>query len=161
MWKMAKTTETIPAIDPERSRVMRAVKGADTGPEIVVRKALWRVGLRYRLHAKGLPGKPDIVFPSRRIALFVHGCFWHGHAGCPRHRIPKTRTEYWTAKISRNQKRDAETRLALEALGWKVLVVWECDLKRAGVLEQLALAIKAEPPAGLLRNRAIAQTHPG
>ncbi|MDO8607254.1 MAG: very short patch repair endonuclease [Phaeospirillum sp.] len=141
---MAKTAETIP-IDPERSRVMRAVKGADTGPELAVRKALWRAGLRYRLHAKALPGKPDVIFSSKRIALFVHGCFWHGHEGCSRHRIPKTRTEYWTAKIGRNQRRDIEVRLALEALGWTVLVVWECEVKGPGKLGELAEAIKATP----------------
>ena len=83
---------------------MRAVKGANTRPEMVVRRFLWSAGLRYRLHDKKLPGKPDIVFPSKRIALFVHGCFWHGHEGCPRHRIPKTRTDYWTAKIGGNQQ---------------------------------------------------------
>lgn len=124
---------------------MRAVKGADTGPELTVRKALWRAGLRYRLHAATLPGKPDIIFPSKRIAVFVHGCFWHGHTGCSRFRIPKTRTEYWTAKIGRNQARDANAGLALGAMGWTVLVVWECELKQAGKLDELARTIKAEP----------------
>lgn len=124
---------------------MRAVKGTDTGPELAVRKALWRAGLRYRLHVKALPGKPDITFPSKRIALFVHGCFWHGHEGCSRHRIPKTRPEYWTAKIARNQERDGQARLALEALGWTVLVVWECEVKKAGKLGELAQTIKAAP----------------
>lgn len=124
---------------------MRAVKGANTGPELTVRKALWRAGLRYRLHAKALPGKPDIIFPSKRIALFVHGCFWHGHEGCSRHRIPKTRTEYWTAKIARNQARDGQVRLKLEALGWTVLVVWECEIKKAGKLDELAQTIKDAP----------------
>jgi DNA mismatch endonuclease (patch repair protein) len=142
---MAGKTETIPTIDPERSRVMRAVKGTDTGPELAVRKALWHASLRYRLHAKALPGKPDIVFPSKRIALFVHGCFWHGHEGCSRHRIPKTRTEYWMAKIGRNQTRDANARLALEAMGWSVLVVWECEIKQPGKLDELAQTIKAAP----------------
>lgn len=142
---MTKKAETNPPIDPERSRIMRAVKGADTGPELMVRKALWRAGLRYRLHAKALPGKPDVVFPSRRVALFIHGCFWHGHQGCPRHRIPKTRTEYWAAKIGRNQTRDEQARQALEAQGWTVLVVWECEARAPGKLDELALAIKAAP----------------
>jgi DNA mismatch endonuclease (patch repair protein) len=124
---------------------MRAVKSTDTGPELVVRKALWRAGLRYRLHAKALPGKPDVIFPSKRIALFVHGCFWHGHAGCSRHRIPKTRTDYWTAKIACNQTRDDQAVVALDALGWTVLIVWECEIKKTEKLDELIRAIKAAP----------------
>lgn len=122
---------------------MRAVKGANTRPEMVVRRFLWSAGLRYRLHDKKLPGKPDIVFPSKRIALFVHGCFWHGHEGCPRHRIPKTRTEYWTAKIGGNQQRDARTCATLQAMDWTVLILWECEIKRSERLDAILAAIKS------------------
>ncbi|MEO5338167.1 MAG: very short patch repair endonuclease [Magnetospirillum sp. WYHS-4] len=110
-----------------------------------VRRALWAAGLRYRLHAKMLPGRPDIVFPSRRIAVLVHGCFWHGHEGCPRHRIPKSRVEWWTAKINRNKKRDAEVRAALAAAGWAVIVLWECEAESQAKVEELVTAIKAAP----------------
>ena len=122
---------------------MRAVKGANTRPEMAVRRFLWSAGLRYRLHDKKLPGKPDIVFPSRRIALFVHGCFWHGHEGCPRHRIPKTRTEYWTAKIGANQQRDARTCAALQAMNWTVLILWECEIKKPERLAAILSEIKS------------------
>lgn len=125
---MAKAkTET--KTDPERSRVMRAVKATDTGPEMVVRRMLYKLGYRYRLHRKDLPGKPDLVFPGRKAVIFVHGCFWHGH-DCKRGaRTPKTNTKYWTEKIRRNVERDAQAIKDLEALGWRVLVVWECELK--------------------------------
>lgn len=142
---MVKTAEMVATIDPERSRVMQAVKATNTGPELAVRRFLWSVGLRYRLHVKALPGSPDIVFPSKRIALFVHGCFWHGHDGCPRYRIPKTRTEYWAAKIARNRVRDRQSSAALDVLGWTTLVIWECEVKKLGRLNELALTIKKLP----------------
>lgn len=110
-----------------RSEVMSRVKHKDTRPEWRVRRAFWTAGLRYRLHVKDLPGRPDLVFPSRKVVLFVHGCFWHAHEGCPRHRIPKSRSEWWTDKILGNKARDARTKEALEALGWMVLVIWECE----------------------------------
>ncbi len=123
---MAKTATTT---DSQRSRVMRAVKGKDTGPEMSVRRMLHKLGYRYRLHRKDLPGKPDLVFPGRRAVIFVHGCFWHGH-DCKRGaRIPKTNTEYWTGKIGRNVERDAQAIKDLEATGWRVIVVWECELR--------------------------------
>jgi len=128
-----------------RSEVMSRVRGKDTRPEMRVRRALWTRGLRYRLHAKDLPGKPDIVFPSRRVVVLVHGCFWHAHEGCPRHRIPKSRVEWWTAKIARTKERDAEVRAALSAAGWTVIVLWECETELPAKLEELALAIKAAP----------------
>ena len=113
----------------KRSAVMRRVKARDTSPELVVRKALWRLGARYRLHRKDLPGKPDIVLGPRRLAIFVHGCFWHGH-DCPRGaRVPKANRDYWLAKIARNRARDGCNQQALEAAGWRVETIWECGLK--------------------------------
>lgn len=113
----------------ERSRIMRSVKGRDTGPEMIVRRLTHKMGYRFRLHRADLPGNPDLVFPSRRAAVFVNGCFWHGH-GCKRGaRTPKTNTEYWTAKIARNLERDKEHRSRLKSLKWRSLVLWECQLK--------------------------------
>ena len=113
----------------KRSAVMRRVKGRDTTPEKTVRRLLTRLGARYRLHRKDLPGKPDSVMPGRRLALFVHGCFWHGH-DCPRGaRVPKANRDYWTAKVARNRARDVAAREALTASGWRVETVWECELK--------------------------------
>ncbi len=107
---------------------MQAVQGKDTGPEWAVRKLLHRLGYRYRLHRKDLPGKPDLVFPARMKAIFVHGCFWHAH-GCRYGRPPKSRLDYWLPKLEQNKKRDAEKRAQLEALGWTVLTVWQCETK--------------------------------
>lgn len=108
---------------------MSRIKGRDTKPEILVRKYLHANGFRFRLHVKDLPGKPDIVLPKYKTVVFVHGCFWHAHEGCKYFKIPDTRTEWWTDKIYGNQKRDLEHRQQLQALGWKVIVVWECGLK--------------------------------
>ncbi len=113
----------------KRSSVMRQVKATGTSPERKVRQLLTRMGLRYRLHRKDLPGAPDIVMPGRRIALFVHGCFWHGHDCARGARVPKQNRDYWLGKIGRNRSRDERTRVALEALGWRPLVVWECELR--------------------------------
>jgi DNA mismatch endonuclease (patch repair protein) len=119
----------------KRSAVMRRVKSRDTTPELKVRKALTALGARFRLHRKDLPGSPDIVLPGRRLALFVHGCFWHGH-DCPRGaRVPKANRDYWLAKVGRNRTRDAASAAALAGLGWRVETLWECDLKDAVVLE--------------------------
>lgn len=126
-----------------RSAVMRRVKGRDTRPEMTVRKALTRLGARYRLHRKDLPGHPDIVLPGRRLALFVHGCFWHGH-DCPRGaRVPKQNRDYWVAKVDRNRARDRRTGQELAALGWRVETIWECDLKDAAALEARLRALLA------------------
>ena len=124
---------------------MSRVKGTNTRPEMAVRRALWAAGLRYRIHDKQLPGKPDIVFASRRAVVFVHGCFWHGHAGCPRHRIPKTRVEWWTNKINRNIERDVEVRSDLESSGWKVFVIWECESEVSKKLQDLVHAVAKMP----------------
>lgn len=119
-----------------RSRVMRAVKSRDTGPEMLARRIIHAMGYRYRLHRKDLPGKPDLVFPSRRKTIFVHGCFWHGHA-CPRGaRMPKSNRAYWKSKISRNRERDKESEEALREDGWRVLTVWECQLKDVETLKE-------------------------
>ena len=122
----------------KRSAVMRRVKGKNTTPELAVRRLLTSLGARYRLHRADLPGKPDIVLGPRRLAIFVHGCFWHGH-GCARGaRIPKANRDYWLAKVARNRARDAASRTALEAAGWRVETVWECELKDAAALRTRA-----------------------
>jgi DNA mismatch endonuclease (patch repair protein) len=119
----------------KRSAVMRRVKGKDTSPELAVRKALTRLGVRYRLHRKDLPGKPDIVMPGRRLALFVHGCFWHGHDCARGSRVPKQNRDYWVGKVDRNRARDAKAREDLAALGWRVETIWECELKDGEALK--------------------------
>lgn len=127
---MTRKKKRTDVFSPEkRSEIMRAVRSADTGPELALRKALHAKGFRYRLNVKDLPGKPDLVFPKHRAVLFVHGCFWHGH-DCPRgRRRPKTNAAYWQAKIARNVERDRETIAALQRHGWYVKISWECDLK--------------------------------
>lgn len=136
----------------KRSAVMAQVKGKDTTPEMKVRKALTRLGARYRLHRKDLPGSPDIVLPGRRLAIFVHGCFWHGHDCARGARVPKANRDYWVAKVGRNRARDEASRAALAALGWRVETIWECDLKDAAVLrarlEQLLLSALRERVSG-------------
>lgn len=121
--------------DPaKRSAVMRRVKGRDTGPEKTIRRLLTALGARYRLHRKDLPGNPDIVMPGRRLAIFVHGCFWHGHDCARGARIPKTNRDYWLGKVARNRERDVVSRTSLEAAGWRVETIWECDMKDETVL---------------------------
>ena len=113
----------------DRSAVMRAVKSRDTAPERAVRAMLRKIAPGYRLHRADLPGKPDIVYSRRRLAIFVHGCFWHGH-DCPRGaRMPKANADYWRAKIARNRARDEKSLAAYAAMGWRALVVYECELK--------------------------------
>ncbi len=125
----------------KRSAVMRRIKGKDTSPELKVRRMLTRMGLRYRLHRADLPGKPDIVMPGRRLVIFVHGCFWHGHDCVRGARAPKANRDYWERKIGRNRERDIEHRAALEALGWRVVTLWECELKdEAALQERLGLS---------------------
>jgi DNA mismatch endonuclease (patch repair protein) len=112
-----------------RSFNMSRIKGKDTKPEIMVRKFLFSNGIRYRLHDKKLPGKPDMVFPKYKKVVFIHGCFWHGHENCKYFVVPKTRTEWWLNKINNNKKKDIESVYALRKLGWKVIIIWECELK--------------------------------
>jgi DNA mismatch endonuclease, patch repair protein len=123
-----------------RSRMMSGIRGKDTKPEMIVRRALHKAGFRYRLHDKKLPGTPDIVLPKHKMVIFVHGCFWHGHM-CKEFRWPKTREEFWREKIERNVMRDTLNEAAIASLGWKVIVVWECEL----ALEKLISEVKLTP----------------
>ena len=114
----------------QRHHCMSNVHSSSTKPELKLRKALWKEGFRYRINDKRLPGSPDIVFPKYRSVVFIHGCFWHGHKDCPRYVVPKTNTEFWVNKVARNQKRDEEKWRQLEAKGWSVIIVWECELEK-------------------------------
>lgn len=129
-----------------RSRIMRAVKGRDTKLEMTIRRLVYSMGYRYRLHRKDLPGKPDLVFSSRRKAIFIHGCFWHGHACKRGAHVPKTNIEYWEWKIARNRTRDAEHEADLQAQGWRVLVIWECQTKDETALKNLLLSFLGFSP---------------
>lgn len=131
----------------KRSAVMRRVRGADTGPELAVRRALRAAGLGYRLGGGGLPGRPDVTMAGRRVALFVHGCFWHGHDCARGARLPKANGDYWRAKIDRNRARDARVQAALEAAGWRVLTVWECALREPGWDARLVAAVRGQATA--------------
>lgn len=113
----------------ERSRNMAAIKGKDTKPEMIVRKYLFSRGLRFRVQVRKLPGTPDLVLSKYKTAIFVNGCFWHGHEGCKYFRLPKSNIEFWKEKIERNIERDKESTQALFDLGWKVVRVWECELR--------------------------------
>jgi DNA mismatch endonuclease (patch repair protein) len=134
----------------ERSALMSRIKSRDTGPEIALRRALFGRGLRFRIHRRGLPGKPDIVFVSKRVAVFCHGCFWHGHEGC--YRAPKTNMEFWSRKLAANMDRDRRNRMALEAMGWRVVQVWECHIRRDidTVVNSIVslLSLPFSPPSG-------------
>ena len=132
-----------------RSRMMSGIGGRNTKPEIVVRKALFAAGFRFRLHSKDLPGCPDVVLPGRRVAVFVHGCFWHAHPGCRYAKTPASRREFWESKLAANVERDGRARKALLSEGWRVLVVWECATRSAEVREALLL-----PAAQIRRNLA-------
>ena len=114
---------------------MRSVASKNTGPEKLVRSLLHRLGYRFRIHRKDLPGSPDIVLPGRRKIIFVHGCFWHGHS-CSKGKLPKSRVEFWSEKVSRNRARDIEVEFRLKALGWDTLTVWQCQLRDLGNLEK-------------------------
>lgn len=130
-------------ISPERrSWLMSRVKGKNTTPEIRVRRLAHATGLRFRLHRRDLPGKPDIIFPRYKVALFVHGCFWHRHPGCKKASSPKTRQEFWTQKFEKNIARDQRNVRDLENAGWSTLVVWECETKSEDRLRELFKEIK-------------------
>lgn len=126
-------------VSPEvRSRMMAGIRGRDTKPELVLRHGLHRAGFRYRLHVKGVPGRPDMVFPIYGAVIFAHGCFWHGH-DCAHFKWPSSRPEFWRTKITGNAARDAKVKESLRAAGWRVLTVWECALKGPGRLTVEAL----------------------
>ena len=131
--------------EEQRRRIMQAVKSRDTGPEMIVRRLLHRLGYRYRLHRKDLPGKPDVAFVSRRKAIFVHGCFWHGH-GCPKGRLPKSRLDYWKPKLNGNRERDRRKEEELRSLGWSVLVIWQCETADLEALARRLLRFLGDRP---------------
>lgn len=135
-----------------RSKLMRRVRGKDTKPELVVRRLAHALGYRFRLHRPDLPGHPDIVFPSKRKIVFVHGCFWHRHQACQRASTPMTRREFWEAKFDRNRDRDARKERELRQAGWDVLVLWECETNRPQhIVEQLQEFLG--PPGSNMRRR--------
>lgn len=131
----------------QRSRIMKSVRSRDTSPELIVRRLLHRLGYRYRLHCRDLPGQPDLVFPSKRKAIFIHGCFWHGH-DCRKGKLPKSRTEYWTAKIRANQDRDAKVLACLEDACWQTLSVWQCELKSLDAIGRVLREFLGPPGNG-------------
>ena len=124
-----------------RSRMMSGIGGRNTKPEIIVRKALFAAGYRFRLHRKDLPGRPDVVLPVHRVAVFVHGCFWHAHSGCRYAKTPASRREFWEAKLAANVERDRCARDALLSAGWRVLVVWECATRSTEAREALPVLL--------------------
>lgn len=120
-----------------RSWLMSRVSATDTSPEVRVRKVAHRMGLRFRLHRRTLPGKPDLIFPRYRVALFVHGCFWHRHPGCKKASTPKSRVDFWLQKFEANVRRDKIVRSDLESLGWHVVIIWECQTKELSEVEDV------------------------
>ena len=137
----------------KRSAVMARVKSTGTKPELLIRRILTELGARYRLHRKDLPGSPDVVMPGRRLAIFVHGCFWHGHDCARGSRVPKANRDYWLAKVARNTARDGRNVADLAAAGWRVETVWECEMKdREGLRGRLSAllneAAHLPPPGG-------------
>ncbi|HEU4460858.1 MAG TPA: very short patch repair endonuclease [Methylibium sp.] len=135
-----------------RSQMMSGIKGKDSLPERLVRKALFAMGYRFRLHRRDLPGTPDLVMPRRKIALFVHGCFWHAHRGCKYAKTPSTRPEFWSAKLQSNVARDQRAVEKLTEMGWRVLCVWECSIRdreaAAGLSAALRLWIESDAKLG-------------
>lgn len=121
----------------KRSAIMARVRNRNTNPEIIVRKLLHRKGYRFRIHRKDLPGKPDIVLSKHRTVVFVHGCFWHGHPGCPRAARPKSNVDFWNRKLDKNMERDLEVYKELQSLGWRILVIWQCETRNLVALESL------------------------
>lgn len=145
---MKRGSDVVVPAAPDRSHHsarMARVGGKDTAPELLVRSAAHLAGLRFRLHRKGLPGTPDLVFPSRKIAVFVHGCFWHRHPGCRRATVPRSRVEYWQAKFMRNVARDKQAKKCLEQLGWKVITIWECEARDRDKLSERLHEITETP----------------
>jgi DNA mismatch endonuclease (patch repair protein) len=139
----------------ERSSLMSRVRGKNTKPEMVVRRVVSALGYRYRLHVRVLPGSPDLVFPSLRKVIFVHGCFWHQHRCKMGNRVPKSRVRYWKAKLARNRQRDANQRRRLRRLGWHVMTIWECETRPARLDK-----VRAEVVAFLGRQDSASGSHP-
>lgn len=136
----------------DRSRMMAGIKGKNSQPELLVRRLLFGSGYRFRLHRRDLPGTPDIVMPSRRVAIFVHGCFWHLHQGCRYAKMPATRAAFWRTKLEGNRTRDQRSIEKLRALGWRVLCVWECSTRDveaiAGLQDAMSAWIESSDPLG-------------
>lgn len=144
----------------KRSEMMSGIRGKNTRPELQVRKALFGMGYRFRLHRKDLPGRPDIVLPRWRVAVLVHGCFWHGHCNCRYAKTPSTRTDFWATKLENNRQRDQRDINALHAAGWRTLVIWECFLRsplRVGLTAALRDWIEGNQQTGGLREPAAAE----
>ena len=131
---------------------MRRIRSKDTKPELTLRSLLWAAGYRYRLHAKDLPGKPDLVFRKQRKVVFVHGCFWHQHDGCNRSHVPRSRLDYWKPKLDRNLSRDAAQQAAIAAMGWSAEVVWEYELKQAEAALDRVMEFLGSPSAIMTRS---------
>lgn len=143
-----------------RRRIMRAIRSRDTKPELALRSMLHARGYRFRLHRRDLPGTPDVVFPARRAAIEVRGCFFHAHPGCPRARVPATRREYWGPKLEANAARDARNARALRRLGWRLMVVWECEMGDAARVMRRAERFLGAPGNQLNHSRAGARVSP-
>ena len=124
-----------------RSEMMAGIRGRNTAPELAVRRIAHRMGLRFRLHRNDLPGRPDLVFPKHRVVVFVHGCFWHRHKGCRHASTPKSRTVFWTRKFAANVERDARQQAALSTLGWRILVIWQCETRDEVAVERRLAAL--------------------
>lgn len=139
-----------PPVSLRKSREMRQVRSSNTAPEVLVRSVLHSAGLRFRLHDRGLPGTPDIVLPRWRTVVLVHGCFWHRHKGCVRASVPNVRRDFWMKKFCDNVRRDRANRIALEAMGWHVIEIWECDVRSQTFVAGLLKAFKRSvtPPRG-------------
>lgn len=136
-----------------RSEMMGGIRGRNTAPELAVRRIAHRMGLRFRLHRKDLPGRPDLVLSRYRLVVFVHGCFWHRHEGCRSASMPRSRTAFWKEKFASNVARDARQQIALKALGWRVLVLWECETRQEATVERkLAALIRNEGSAAERNN---------
>ena len=141
----------------ERSALMSRIRGKNTKPELAVRRALHALGYRYRIHVRGLPGRPDLVFSRRKTAVFVHGCFWHQH-GCKKTSTPKSRQEYWTGKFAANIERDKRNAEKLAAEGWRIFVAWECEIEKDETLIPRLTAFLGPPRAGEEAVKAASET---
>ncbi len=132
----------------QRSYIMSLVRAKNTGPEMTVRRLLHAMGYRYRLHGKKLPGKPDLVFAGRRKVIFVHGCFWHRHEGCRFSGMPKSNRDFWSEKFGRNMARDRDSYMKLHEAGWKVLVIWQCELRDLEAVRRRTVQFLGPPGGG-------------